>query len=159
MRQLVDDSLGLLREDPRFAGIRVETAVDDAVIVADPGQLKLVLVNLVVNAMQAMGTQGVVRVASHRRGDRQEILVSDKGPGIPPDVRERLFEPFFTTKSRGTGLGLATAHRIVASHGGEIRLECPPGGGTTAIVTLPAETPAAAVPAPAGVPQDLPART
>jgi PAS domain S-box-containing protein len=159
MRQLVDDSLGLLREDPRFAGIRVETAVDDAVIVADPGQLKLVLVNLVVNAMQAMNAQGVVRVGSHRRGDRQEILVSDEGPGIPPDVREHLFEPFFTTKSRGTGLGLATAQRIVASHGGEIRLECPPGGGTTAIVTLPAEAPAGAVPTPAGVPQDLPART
>jgi PAS domain S-box-containing protein len=159
LRQVVDESIALLREDPRFAGVRVETTVEDATILADPGQLKLVLINLVVNAMQAMGQQGVVRVASHRRGDRQEILVIDNGPGIPADVREHLFEPFYTTKSRGTGLGLATAHRIVASHRGEIRLECPPGGGTTAIVTLPCEVPAGQAPVPTDAPQGLPART
>jgi signal transduction histidine kinase len=57
---------------------------------------------------------------------------------MPPDVRERIFEPFFTTKHRGTGLGLATAKRLVEQHRGEIRVECPGGGGTIVIVWLPA---------------------
>ena len=66
-----------------------------------------------------------------------EIQIKDEGPGIPPDVRERLFEPFFTTRHRGTGLGLVTAKRLMEAHGGTLRLECPPGGGTIAIVSLP----------------------
>ena len=137
IRQLVDDTLALLRDDPRFAGNEIDTAIDEIMIVADRDQLKLVLLNLVLNALQAMPKQGVLRIASRPVHAGHEILVVDQGPGIPADVREHLFEPFFTTKSRGTGLGLATARRIVESHGGSLRLECPPGGGTTAVVTLP----------------------
>ncbi len=137
VRQLVDDSIALLREDPRFSGIAVETTVDDTAIMADREQIKLVLINLVLNAVQAMPAQGTVRIAARSAGRVHELLVIDQGPGISAEVREHLFEPFFTTKSRGTGLGLATARRIVESHGGTIRLDCPPQGGTTAVVTLP----------------------
>ncbi len=137
VRQLVDDSLALLMEDPRFSGIAIETAVDDTTVLADREQLKLVMINLVLNAMQAMPKQGTVRIAARSAGKVHELMVIDQGPGIPADVREHLFEPFFTTKNRGTGLGLATARRIVESHGGTIRLDCPPEGGTTAVVTLP----------------------
>jgi two-component system, NtrC family, sensor kinase len=66
------------------------------------------------------------------------VRVRDTGPGMPPDVRERMFEPFFTTKHRGTGLGLSTAKRLVDLHNGHLRAECPPDGGTIVTVTLPA---------------------
>jgi signal transduction histidine kinase len=67
-----------------------------------------------------------------------ELRVVDRGPGVPPEVREHLFEPFFTTKHRGTGLGLATSRRIFEAHRGTIELECPPAGGTVAVIRLPA---------------------
>jgi len=137
VRQLVDDTIALLHEDPRFSGVAIETDVEDASIMADREQIKLVLLNLVLNAVQAMPRQGTVRIESREVDGSHELVVVDQGPGIPPDVREHLFEPFFTTKSRGTGLGLATARRIVELHGGTLRLECPPAGGTTAIVMLP----------------------
>jgi signal transduction histidine kinase len=66
-----------------------------------------------------------------------EVAFADQGPGIAPEVREKIFTPFFTTKSRGTGLGLPTAKRLVEAHHGSIHLECPPGGGTVARVRLP----------------------
>jgi signal transduction histidine kinase len=68
------------------------------------------------------------------------IAIADSGPGIPAEIRDRLFQPFFTTKARGTGLGLATAKRLVDAHRGTIALDCPPLGGTTVTVGLPAQT-------------------
>ena len=65
------------------------------------------------------------------------ITVTDNGPGIPPDLREKVFTPFFTTKSRGTGLGLATARRLIEAHQGNITIDCPPQGGTTVTIRLP----------------------
>ena len=70
-------------------------------------------------------------------GEWVEISVSDTGPGIPPDVRARIFEPFFTTKREGTGLGLATAHRIIQGHGATLDVESDPGKGTVFRVRLP----------------------
>jgi len=68
----------------------------------------------------------------------QRVRVADAGPGMPADVRANVFRPFFTTKARGTGLGLATAKRLVEAHAGTIAVECPPSGGTVVTVTLPA---------------------
>jgi signal transduction histidine kinase len=65
------------------------------------------------------------------------VAVADAGPGIPPAIREKIFTPFFTTRSRGTGLGLPTAKRLVEAHHGTIQIDCPPGGGTTVTVLLP----------------------
>jgi len=127
-------------------------------VFADPGQLRQVLWNLVLNAAQAMPEGGQVRIAALapaesppqgglREGRSREaeaksawveISVSDQGVGIPPELRERIFDPFFTTRRQGTGLGLATVHRIVESHGGHIRVESSPGQGSTFRVRLAA---------------------
>jgi two-component system sensor histidine kinase AtoS len=96
-----------------------------------------VFVNLLMNAAHAMDGQGVIRVSVMPADQVCHVVVQDSGPGIPPDVRERIFTPFFTTKSRGTGLGLPTAKRIVEAHSGQIEIDCPPGGGTTVTVQLP----------------------
>jgi signal transduction histidine kinase len=95
---------------------------------------------------------GRIRVSTHEAGSWYEIRVADEGPGISPDVREHLFEPFFTTRHRGTGLGLATARRLIDAHGGTVRLECPDRGGTVAIMALPrAQHPQAPLPSDATI--------
>jgi PAS domain S-box-containing protein len=134
---LIDGTISLLREDPRFGDVVLEVAVGDATIEADLEQLKLVLLNLLINAAQAMQGRGVLRVAVTPTDGWHEVRIIDQGPGISAEAREHLFEPFFTTKHRGTGLGLATARRILEGHRGTIELECPPGGGTTVVVRLP----------------------
>lgn len=134
---VISETTAFLHNDQRLSGVRLDTAIDEATILADGDQLKLVLLNLILNAAQAMQHRGTVRVTARQTADGCEIRIADTGPGIADDVRERLFEPFFTTKSRGTGLGLATARRIVEAHGGTIRLESRSEGGTVAIVQLP----------------------
>jgi len=137
VRLLLNDTVSLLREDPRFRDVPMVIEQSDAQIVVDPEQVKLVLLNLLINSAQAMEGKGQITVQVGASKDWQELRVIDQGPGIPDEAREHLFEPFFTTKHRGTGLGLATARRIIQGHGGEITLECPPSGGTIALVRLP----------------------
>ena len=137
-------------------------------VTADPGQVEQILLNLAVNARDAMpsGGQliidtGVLRVAEHddtagadlRPGEYVRLRVGDSGSGMPPDVLERAFEPFFTTKrsGEGTGLGLATVYGIVTQAGGDVSLASEEGVGSTVTVLLPvadAATPAAAAAPP-----------
>jgi two-component system sensor histidine kinase HydH len=117
---------------------------------ADAEQLRQVLINLVRNAVQAMGGQGTVRVktallseppsalASSPAGEWVEVSVRDSGPGIAPQVLKNLFVPFFTTKDRGTGLGLAISQRMVEEMGGRIEVVSDLGDGATFTVLLPA---------------------
>jgi PAS domain S-box-containing protein len=107
---------------------------------ADPAQLEHVLLNLVVNARDAMPGGGSIEITTKREDYRVAILVSDDGPGMEPEVAARAFEPFFTTKPKGagTGLGLATVYGTIASAGGEARIESAPGAGTTIHLSLPA---------------------
>ncbi len=103
-------------------------------------QLETALINLVVNAVHAMGEKGgVLRVASRRRGDEVEVAVSDEGPGIPERVRTTLFEPFVTTKpeGKGTGLGLSTVLMVVERHNGHVDFDTKEGRGATFRITLP----------------------
>ena len=136
-RPIIQTIITLLRDDPSVADVDVEVAGGDTVLTADPELLKLALHNLLVNSAQAMNGHGRIVVSAGPAPGGGEIRVHDEGPGIPPDVREQVFEPFFTTKHRGTGLGLATARRLVEAHGGTLDLVCPPEGGTTAILRLP----------------------
>jgi len=123
---------------------------------ADAHQLEQVIVNLAVNAREAMPRGGILRItARNGRGKdgrpEVELCVSDTGIGMDPEVREKIFEPFFTTKAHGTGLGLATCFGIVSQMGGRIEAESRPGVGTTLRVRLPRceAAGAEAVPAPA----------
>ncbi|MFO1069051.1 MAG: PAS-domain containing protein [Geminicoccaceae bacterium] len=142
---LVGETLTLLSYGLRAAGVTVtsQLAEDLPGLWADPDQLAQVLINLVVNAQQALGQRADDRrldVVAQRGADGGiEIRVADNGPGLDPAVRKRLFEPFFTTKpvGEGTGLGLAISLGHVRAHGGTIDIETTPGGGATFVVRLP----------------------
>lgn len=103
----------------------------------DAVQLTQVLMNLIMNARDALGGEGTITLSARRAGDRVRITVSDDGPGIPPQLRETIFEPLFTTKRNGTGLGLAIAQQIVDAHEGEISVESEPGQGAAFHLLLP----------------------
>jgi signal transduction histidine kinase len=129
----------------------------DLRVQADSTQLRQVLWNLVRNAVQAVGEHGAIHLSAARAPgalsqggdpalrsgaaggrDAVEIAVADDGPGIEPEALERIFDPFFTTKSSGTGLGLATVHRIVTAHAGAIEVQSVKGAGARFRVLLPA---------------------
>jgi signal transduction histidine kinase len=150
---LIDTTAALLKRDPHLAGVDVIVRGGEQTVEADAELLQIVFANLLLNAAQAMSGHGTVTVSAERQDGRCRLTVQDTGSGMPPDVRERIFEPFFTTKHRGTGLGLATAKRLVEQHHGEIRVDCPPGGGTRVTVALPAGASEAAPADAAGQPE------
>ncbi|BCS95231.1 hypothetical protein DSLASN_08630 [Desulfoluna limicola] len=111
---------------------------------AEPHLIEEVVLNLMANAaaaMEAWPWKKRISVGTHLEADALAITVSDTGPGVPREVRDRIFEPFFTTKNNSTGIGLSLCHRIVTDHGGSIRVEDPPDGGTRFVVTIPAGSP------------------
>ncbi|WP_433301889.1 hybrid sensor histidine kinase/response regulator [Actinoplanes sp. CA-030573] len=117
---------------------------------ADPGQIEQMLVNLAVNARDAMPSGGELVIDTSPHGDRVRLRVSDSGEGMTPEVLERAFDPFFTTKARGEGpgLGLATVYGIVSQAGGEVSIASSPGVGTTVTVLLPVVAPPASSSSP-----------
>jgi len=117
--------------------IRLELDPDLPTIQADHEQIKQVILNLMLNALDAGGGEPITIRTSRRRKDDVEIVVRDHGDGIPPEDINRIFIPFFTTKQSGTGLGLAVCQRIVAHHGGTIRPRSNVGEGTEFSVILP----------------------
>ncbi len=106
-------------------------------LLGDGDSLKQLLLNLFLNAIQAMSDGGVLTVSTSVTGDRAVLTVSDTGTGIDEGDLDRIFEPFYTTRETGTGLGLSIVHRIVQDHGGEIRLKSSPGHGTTFVIRFP----------------------
>jgi len=166
-KMIVENLLKFARQEKAaFDNIRVNAAIDDAIaivghqlslqrvtlekhlapdlpiVVGNANQLQQVVINLLMNAQQAIGGPGTVRVTSRLAADKRvEIRVQDSGPGIPPEIRKKIFEPFFTTKPNGTGtgLGLSVSFGIIKDHGGEISLESEPGKGATFIVAVPAK--------------------
>jgi signal transduction histidine kinase len=105
--------------------------------VVDPEMVRATVLNLLLNASQAMNGSGAITVRVARMDGMAEIQVQDSGPGIPPELRDRVLEPFFTTKARGGGLGLPIARRTAEVHGGTLTLACPAEGGTKATLRLP----------------------
>ncbi len=132
---IVDHQLGVNR-----VTLTKKLASDLPKVYADGNQLQQVLMNFMINAQQAMdGKPGEVTVSSALVDELIEIRVSDNGPGIPPDILEKVFEPFFTTKpvGKGTGLGLSVTFGIIRDHKGELRVESTVGEGAAFIFTLP----------------------
>ena len=140
---VVSDAVAIVRHQLEMNQVRLETTLDPTLpeILGNANQLQQVLMNLMINAQQAMeGDPGQVSVATRRTPQGgAEIIVRDTGPGIRKENLDKIFEPFFTTKpaGKGTGLGLSVSFGIVKDHGGEIRVESELGRGSTFIITLP----------------------
>jgi len=136
---VLEDVLGLVANQSLFHNITVKKtfAPDLPTIFADAMQLKQVLLNIVLNAAQAMEGRGKMTLSTTMEKEQLKIRIQDTGPGIPPEVREKLFSPFFTTKEKGTGLGLAISYGIIERHGGKIDVETKLGKGSTFVVSLP----------------------
>lgn len=142
---LVDGVFSLIRPDARNRGVSLAAVVarDLPTVTGDPVHLQQVLLNLFVNAMEAMSatpSDAMLLSVEVRPGNGSsvEIVVSDTGPGIPAEAQARLFQPFQTTKREGMGMGLAICRTLVEAHGGQLRFEGSAGRGATFVVSLPA---------------------
>jgi two-component system sensor kinase FixL len=140
MTVVLGTTAALLSQDGAHAGVHIAMTGHAPPVMADAELLKIVFINLFVNSAQAMKGQGTVAVSVAETDGVCTVVVSDTGPGIPAEVRDRLFTPFVTTKARGTGLGLSTVKRIVEAHHGHVKVESPTGGGTRITVRLPLAT-------------------
>ena len=152
LNQLIKEALVIVERTNKAVSIECLLSEDPVLIKADQGQMELVLLNLFVNAVDAMPDGGTLTVATNRlfpqipemdnRRKEQycEIRVADTGIGMAPATQKRIFEPFFTTKEvgQGTGLGLASVYGVIQNHGGTIRVDSTEGAGTTFTICLPA---------------------
>jgi signal transduction histidine kinase len=146
LNALLEDLLILVAPEVQRKGIVVARSLSPGIapVSADPGQLQELFLNLITNALEAIGRGGTLSLATEGiNGDERtsgvRVIVADTGPGMSAEILERAFDPFFTTRGEasGTGLGLAICRRITRDHGGKVRLDSQPGRGTQAIVELP----------------------
>jgi signal transduction histidine kinase len=140
--RMVDETFAFLRHQPLFRHIKLEKKVplDLPAITADANQISQVLMNLLLNAAQAMPEGGMITISADKVkfAEKIEFKIADTGQGIPADILPHIFEPFFTTKrGRGTGLGLSISQTYVRRHGGDISAESIPNRGTTVKIVLP----------------------
>ena len=148
INQALQQTISLLGKQALFQDIQIIKEIDPHLpqIIADPGQLNQVLINLMTNAVDAMEGKGILTVRTYFLPDEEKIglEIADTGYGIHSENLSRIFDPFFTTKDigKGTGLGLSTVYGILEEHGGTIEVESTVGQGTTFILRLPVRRPA-----------------
>ena len=131
----------LLSAGPDFRAVQISVDAPSTLFLrAEPGPLSQVLINLLINAGQAMNASGKILVTGRTEGQVGTLMVEDEGPGIPPEVLAQLFEPFFTTKppGQGTGLGLAVSKHLLAQFDGQLTAGNRAAGGAKFTITLPA---------------------
>ena len=140
LNEVVEDVLSLVRNQASFQNIAIRTEMDPNLpsVLADADQMRQVVLNIILNAADAMPQGGALRIHSYFEAKSKQVIlrISDTGPGIPVEIQDKLFEPFFTTKRTGTGLGLAIAYGIMERHKGALKVESSPGHGTTIVVIL-----------------------
>jgi PAS domain S-box-containing protein len=136
LQTVVADAMTIVGRDSAAHGIEFTLDGDDVAIAVDGEMVRAAILNLLLNAAQAMGGRGRVAVTISASAAETVIVVRDSGPGIPSAIRDQIFEPFFTTKARGGGLGLPIARRTAELHGGSLTVECPQAGGTIITMTL-----------------------
>lgn len=149
MNEVLLHTLDFVSRQAIFRNIVIETGLRENLppVIADPIQLEQVLLDLLVNASEAMPEGGRIFIASTAPPTRREVEVSirDTGPGIPEENLQRIFEPFFSTKGgKSMGIGLAVSWNIINQHGGRLEAESKPGKGTTFRITMPWAKPAPA---------------
>ena len=146
LKELVARTLQLVRQQTGTKHVEFSIQISPEIppFRMDSEQLHQVLLNLVLNGIQAIDQEGRIAIAAQlnhlgptKRNDRVEISVSDSGAGIPPEQLERIFRPFYTTKRGGTGLGLSLCRRIISQHGGTLNVESEMGKGSRFIIRLP----------------------
>jgi hypothetical protein len=142
LQQVLSEIAELARPQAAAANIRVVAAAGDSTadgveVSVDGDLFKQAVLNVVVNAIQAMPEGGELRFEASAAKDTAEIRISDTGPGIPPDLKEKIFRLYFTTKQGGSGIGLAMTFRIIQLHDGTIDFSSEPGKGTTFVIRLP----------------------
>jgi signal transduction histidine kinase len=137
--ELLKPMLALTRPDAQKANVQIITECPDNLppISADPQQLQQAILNILLNAIQAMPHGGTLTVRTDLHVNRLRLSIRDTGVGIPRENRERIFSPFFTTKHHGTGLGLAITRSIIEKNGGTIAVESEVGRGTTVFMEFP----------------------
>ncbi len=144
INEVIRKTLTVIQNQPLFQNVNINLQLKDklAPIFGNPIRLNQVILNIVVNAAQAMEGRGQLDVISRTRAnqDINEIIITDTGPGIPPELIDQIFEPFFTTKvtGEGTGLGLSVSYAIIKEHKGSIRVSSTPNQGTTFTLRFPA---------------------
>ncbi len=139
LRKVIDDSLGMLSALIETRNIDVEKILDDKLVSCDPELIKQVIMNLIVNAIQAMPEGGRITIEMAYSQKEEEVIVniSDTGTGIKKEYLEMVFDPFFSTKDKGTGLGLTIASKIMQSHGGFIKVRSEEGKGSSFSLHFP----------------------
>ncbi|SDF86513.1 ATP-binding protein [Sporolituus thermophilus] len=139
VKEVVESTLLLVDTKRRRSHIEIIRDLDGPLppVLVDGEQLKQVLLNIILNAIQAIEQKGIIRVSAKPAADVLHLTVADTGCGIAPENMGKLFDPFFTTKENGTGLGLAVAHRLVENWNGRILVESTPGQGSTFTLVLP----------------------
>ncbi|PYO37272.1 MAG: PAS domain-containing sensor histidine kinase [Candidatus Rokuibacteriota bacterium] len=149
--RLLESVVGLYRDSHPALSIKASFSPDLPSLEVDPDQIKRAVLNLVDNAVEAVGQTGEVTVQTVwlPQASRARIIVTDDGPGIAADDKEKLFVPYFSTKATGMGLGLPIVHQIVSDHGGTIWVEDNPPRGSRFVIELPGERVTAAAAAPA----------
>ncbi|MBK8480603.1 MAG: GAF domain-containing protein [Proteobacteria bacterium] len=144
--QALRDALRFVEPKARDCQVKLELtlAADVEELLGDEARLRQVLLNIVLNAIQAMPRGGTVELSTARVGDHAQLIIRDTGPGIGSEAIKRIFQPFVTTKDQGTGLGLAICSRLVREMGGTIVVASPPGEGACFEIRLPLDGPPAA---------------
>jgi signal transduction histidine kinase len=137
--RLIDSIITLAGHSAQQKGITIRKDVSPSApaFECDPEQMKQVILNLAINAVQAMTASGEIVVSARQSSSSVMISVRDQGPGISDEDLDKIFNPFFTTKEAGTGLGLSVVHQIVTQHGGAVKAERNPDRGMTFAVVVP----------------------
>lgn len=144
LNDLIEQVVAFLRPEAEARGIEIETFLDAnlPLLWLDPARIKQVVLNLLINARQAMTERGSGRITVITRPDSAEgygeiLEIVDDGPGMTPETLERAFDAYYSTKKGGSGLGLALVRRVVEAHGGQVEIQSTPGHGTRVMLRLP----------------------
>ncbi len=145
LNDLIEDVITFLKPEIRSAEVSVQTRLDTSLptMSIDPGLIKQALLNVIINAVEAMSGGGTLTIVTEGTPSAVQLKVCDTGEGISPDAIPHVFEAYFSTRKGGTGLGLAVTERIVEKHGGSLHIESEMSRGTTVTFSLPISQPPA----------------